>query len=82
MEDDEGLNAMDIISDEMSENKILKISGPADESAEELERKHFQRIVNAFRCYKFVSNSIKNVYHIHLYDPFWKKNKVAKTCIV
>lgn len=55
MNEREELRSMDVIPDEVKDYKN-KTSNQEDESQsiEELERKHFQRIVNVFRSYKFV----------------------------
>lgn len=51
----EELRSMDVIPDEVKDYKN-KTSNQEEESQsiEELERKHFQRIVNVFSSYKFV----------------------------
>lgn len=53
MNEREELRSMDVKLDEVKDYKN-KTSNEAEESIEELERKHFQRVVNAFRSYKFV----------------------------
>lgn len=53
MNETEEQRSMDVIPDEVKDNKNNS-SNQEEESVEELERKHFQRIVNVFRSYKFV----------------------------
>lgn len=55
MNEREELRSMDVIPDEVKDYNN-KTSNQEEESIEELERKHFQRIVNVFRSYKFVFN--------------------------
>ena len=59
------MGSMEVMTDETKDCRN-KISEQDEESVEELERKHFQRIVNVFRTYKFV----------FCLKTFWKKTKL------
>lgn len=61
MAHNEELCPLEVSSSEISENNINMNANNAEESVEELERKHFQRIVNAFRSYKM--HSLKRLYN-------------------